>query len=307
MLSKQAARLVRPASCLNSIHISRTSFSSYRSASTPSTTSNNNANNNKTATSRSYATEAQAASSSSHHHSLFPSPAFATPALKTSSTPGPASQNASSEIGNFQDPRTHVLVVDYGKSNGNFLVDADGNVLLDMFGQIASIAIGYNHPDLVKMAKSVSCWRKISWRSNHITVGLKLSPNSPSLRFFLLILWGFGLLTLQDEFITAAINRPALGVFPNIDYAKVINEGLGSVKPDGLDQIYTMQCGSCATEGALKAAFLAYRARERGQNVEFTKEEIDSCMRNQSVRTVELSGIGLSWYRQTEYLYLSAQ
>lgn len=76
--------------------------------------------------------------------------------MKTSTTPGPQSQSVSQEIGKFQDPRTHVLVVDYAKSNGNYLVDADGNALLDMFGQIASIAVGYNHPDLVKLAKSVS-------------------------------------------------------------------------------------------------------------------------------------------------------
>lgn len=44
-----------------------------------------------------------------------------------------------------------------------------------------------------------------------------------------------------------------------------------------------MQCGSCAVEGAMKAAFLARRARERGSDVEFTKEEIDSCMANQKV------------------------
>lgn len=53
--------------------------------------------------------------------------------------------------------------------------------------------------------------------------------------------------------------------------------------PKGLDQVFTMQCGSCAVEGAMKAAFLARRARERGSDVEFTKEEIDSCMANQKV------------------------
>lgn len=88
---------------------------------------------------------------------------------------------------------------------------------------------------------------------------------------------------LQDDFVTAAINRPALGVFPSMKWADAVNEGLGSVHPAGLDQIFTAICGSCAVEGALKAAFMAYRARERGQNFEFTKEEIDSCMNNKSV------------------------
>lgn len=110
-------------------------------------------NNNRTAA-RSYATEAATSSSSSS--SLFPSPVYTHPDVHTDSTPGPASQSASAEIAKFQDSRTHVLVVDYAKSNGNYLVDADGNAFLDMFGQIASIAVGYNHPDLVKLARSVS-------------------------------------------------------------------------------------------------------------------------------------------------------
>jgi hypothetical protein len=103
---------------------------------------------------RNYATEAATTSSSSS--SLFPSPAYSAPSVKEQSMPGPASQSASAEIATFQDSRTNVLVVDYAKSNGNYLVDADGSVLLDMFGQIASIAVGYNHPDMIKLAKSVS-------------------------------------------------------------------------------------------------------------------------------------------------------
>jgi 4-aminobutyrate aminotransferase/(S)-3-amino-2-methylpropionate transaminase len=96
--------------------------------------------------------------------------------------------------------------------------------------------------------------------------------------------------TFQDEFITAAINRPALGSFPGKDWARYLNEGLMTVRPQGLNQLVTTLCGSSANETAFKAAFMAYRQRERGgPDVAFTKEELDSCMVNQEPGTPQLS------------------
>lgn len=46
---------------------------------------------------------------------------------------------ASERIGKFQDPRAHALVVDYQHSKGNYIVDADGNELLDVFAQIGTL------------------------------------------------------------------------------------------------------------------------------------------------------------------------
>ncbi|GAA6024636.1 hypothetical protein JCM10207_003906 [Rhodosporidiobolus poonsookiae] len=171
------------------------------------------------------------------------------PSVKTSSVPGPKGIAASERIGKFQDPRAHVLVCDYQKSKGNYLVDADGNQILDVFAQIASIAVGYNNPDLIKLAKS-------------------------------------------DEFATAAMARPALGSFPSTEWAEIIETGLLKVAPPGLDQLTTMQCGSSANEGAMKAAFLAYSARRRGDK-DFSQEELESVMDNAAPGAPALSVLSL--------------
>eukprot|EP01080_Neovahlkampfia_damariscottae_P005655 gene5655-9471_t len=75
--------------------------------------------------------------------------------IKLSTTvPGPKSLELSKKISQHQDERGFAFVADYAKSKGNYIVDADGNVLLDMYCQIASIPLGYNHPDLIDLAKS---------------------------------------------------------------------------------------------------------------------------------------------------------
>jgi acetylornithine/succinyldiaminopimelate/putrescine aminotransferase len=59
------------------------------------------------------------------------------------------------ELDQIIDSRTYQSIVDYEASNGNYIIDADGNVHLDVFAQIASIAVGYNNPDLLALSSTV--------------------------------------------------------------------------------------------------------------------------------------------------------
>jgi len=42
------------------------------------------------------------------------------------------------------------IVMDIEKSHGSYLVDQNGDAYLDLFSMFASVAIGYNHPYLLK-------------------------------------------------------------------------------------------------------------------------------------------------------------
>jgi 4-aminobutyrate aminotransferase/(S)-3-amino-2-methylpropionate transaminase len=70
--------------------------------------------------------------------------------------PGPKSKALAEQMNKIQDARATHFFSDMSKSMGNYVVDADGNVLLDVFCQISSIALGYNHPELIKMVRTLS-------------------------------------------------------------------------------------------------------------------------------------------------------
>lgn len=63
--------------------------------------------------------------------------------------PGPASEALRARHSRFQDARPIHFYQDARKSLGNYMVDVDGNVLLDVYGHIAAVPLGYNHPDLL--------------------------------------------------------------------------------------------------------------------------------------------------------------
>ncbi|KAI0017319.1 4-aminobutyrate aminotransferase [Xylariomycetidae sp. FL0641] len=168
------------------------------------------------------------------------------PTIKTE-IPGPKAKEYLAKLNQVFDTRSTNMLADYTKSSGNYIVDPDGNSLLDVYAQIASIPIGYNNPALMKAAQS-------------------------------------------EEMATAIINRPALGNFPSHDWASILETGILKVAPKGLGQVFTAMAGSDANETAYKAAFMWRRQKERGgPAVEFTEEEMESAMVNQSPGASQLS------------------
>ncbi|XP_005811779.1 4-aminobutyrate aminotransferase, mitochondrial isoform X1 [Xiphophorus maculatus] len=72
------------------------------------------------------------------------------PLMKTT-VPGPRSQELTKQLGDIQNVGAVNFFCNYEDSRGNYLVDVDGNRMLDIYTQISSIPIGYNHPALLKL------------------------------------------------------------------------------------------------------------------------------------------------------------
>ena len=63
--------------------------------------------------------------------------------------PGPESERMRAQLGATQETGAVKYFVDMERSRGNYVVDVDGNRMLDMFSHIASLPIGYNNPRML--------------------------------------------------------------------------------------------------------------------------------------------------------------
>jgi 4-aminobutyrate aminotransferase / (S)-3-amino-2-methylpropionate transaminase len=90
---------------------------------------------------------------------------------------------------------------------------------------------------------------------------------------------------VSKEMASAMVNRPALGNFPQHDWADILKTGLLKAAPKGLNQVFTGTTGSDANELAYKAAFMWRRQQDRGgPNVEFTVAEEEAAMNNELIK-----------------------
>jgi 4-aminobutyrate aminotransferase/(S)-3-amino-2-methylpropionate transaminase len=74
--------------------------------------------------------------------------------LVTTDVPGPKSLAMMARGSLDMQSGYRSLVVDDAASRGVYLIDADGNVFLDLFANFALGALGYNHPRLMEVARS---------------------------------------------------------------------------------------------------------------------------------------------------------
>jgi 4-aminobutyrate aminotransferase / (S)-3-amino-2-methylpropionate transaminase len=158
--------------------------------------------------------------------------------------PGPASKHLSQQLdaqGGMGGAAS--FFGDYSASEGPYLVDADGNRMLDMFSQIASLPLGYNHPALMEAQQDPLM---SSFAQSRMAMGFMPPKELPKL--------------LDDTFL------------------KIAPKGLTRVQP----MLCGSSANENAFKAAFFAFRATQRAKEGRKATDFTEEETASCMMNQA-------------------------
>jgi len=132
---------------------------------------------------------------------------------------------------------------DYRASAGSYIVDADGNRMLDMFSQIASLPLGYNHPALDAAAKDPLM---STFAHSRAALGLMPPKELPQL--------------LDETFL------------------KIAPKGMTKVQT----MLCGSSANENVFKAAFFAMRAKQRAAEGRSATEFTEEELSSCMDNQA-------------------------
>lgn len=83
--------------------------------------------------------------------------------------PGPRSDALLNEFSKIQQIGSIQYFADYQRSVGNYLADIDGNVFLDMFMQLSTLPLGYNHRSILG---ALSCAGNQRIMANRPALGL---------------------------------------------------------------------------------------------------------------------------------------
>lgn len=169
--------------------------------------------------------------------------------------PGPNSIAHFKKLSEVQECSAVAFFVDYKRSFGNYIVDADGNRLLDCYSQIASLPLGYNHPSIIAALQDPK--------------NLSILANRPALGVLPPMEWDQKLESICSKFSPEGM-PPGTGC-----------------------DITTMACGSTANENAFKAAFIAFMDRHRG-GAPPTQEDLNSAMLGQAPGCPPLSILSFS-------------